>query len=178
MLVQQFLKSFRQSDDLEPGIFMKNDGTVWLRNPDGSETQLPGGIGAPPIWSDLSSGLGVSNGTVDLTDSYAFALTQTADPDGSFPSLTSIWLRVVYATYTGGGEAGLLTMTLPNGSAAGDVTSKALTCEIAGFWAKGDASAFGSAFWASIDGNVNVDGSPTFEAGDVLLAGMGTFPSF
>lgn len=44
-LVQQFLKSFRQSDDLEPGIFLKNDGTVWLRNPDGSETQLPGGGG-------------------------------------------------------------------------------------------------------------------------------------
>lgn len=45
-LVQQFLKSFRESDDLEVGIFMKNDGTVWLRNPDGSETQLPGGGGS------------------------------------------------------------------------------------------------------------------------------------
>lgn len=45
-LVQQFLKSFRQEDNLEAGLFQKNDGTVWLRNPDGSATQVTGG-GAP-----------------------------------------------------------------------------------------------------------------------------------
>ncbi len=41
-LIQEFLKSFRQDDSLEPGLFQKDDGTVWLRNPDSSETQLPG----------------------------------------------------------------------------------------------------------------------------------------
>lgn len=178
MRVQQFLKSFRQADDLEPGIFMKNDGTVWLRNPDGSETQLPGAAGSLPIWTDISSSLTVTNGTIGGPLTYAFALTQPADPDGSFPSLTAVWLRAVYATYTGGGEAGGLSMTLPNGSAAGDESSKPLTCEISGFWAKADASAFGGSWWASIDGNINVDGAPTFETGDILLCGMGTFPSF
>lgn len=44
-LIQQFLKSFRQTDDMEPGLIQKADGTVWLVNPDGSETQLTGSGG-------------------------------------------------------------------------------------------------------------------------------------
>lgn len=44
-LVREFLKSFREVDTSEPGLFQKEDGTVWLRNPDQSETQLPGGGG-------------------------------------------------------------------------------------------------------------------------------------
>jgi len=44
-LVQNFLKSFREDDTMEPGLIQKDDGTVWLVNPDGSETQLPGGSG-------------------------------------------------------------------------------------------------------------------------------------
>ena len=44
-LIQQFLKSFRETEEVEPGIIQKADGTVWLVNPDGTETQLPGGGG-------------------------------------------------------------------------------------------------------------------------------------
>lgn len=181
MLVQQFLKSFRQSDDLEPGIFMKNDGTVWLRNPDGSETQLPGAIGSPPIWTNILDQVSINNGTVNIGDSYAYALLQQADPDGEFPSLTSLWLRIIYDAYTGGGEPGILSITLPDGSAAGGQNYKSLTGEVSGMWATGGLGAwdtFGSALWSSIDGNVNVDGAPTFAAGEMLIAGMGTFPSF
>lgn len=35
-LIQQFLTSFRETDTPEPGLIRKNDGTVWLVNPDGT----------------------------------------------------------------------------------------------------------------------------------------------
>jgi len=44
-LIQQFLKSFRETDEMEPGLIQKADGTVWLVLPDGTETQLSGGTG-------------------------------------------------------------------------------------------------------------------------------------
>lgn len=48
-LVQQFLKSFREEASVEPGLFEKADGTVWLRNPDMSESQVTGGGGSQPF---------------------------------------------------------------------------------------------------------------------------------
>lgn len=47
-LIQRFLLGNRVDDDLQVGLFLKTDGTVWLRNPDRSETQLPGGGGGLP----------------------------------------------------------------------------------------------------------------------------------
>lgn len=46
--IQRFLLGNRVDDDLQVGLFLKNDGTVWLRNPDGSETQITGGGDAKP----------------------------------------------------------------------------------------------------------------------------------
>ncbi len=45
-LERRFTTSFRGTDDSTPGLILKDDGTVWLVNPDESETQLPGGGGA------------------------------------------------------------------------------------------------------------------------------------
>lgn len=42
-LVRFFTRSFREADTLDEGLFQKNDGTVWIRNPDGSEDQITGG---------------------------------------------------------------------------------------------------------------------------------------
>jgi len=41
-LIQQFLKGNRETDEMEPGLIQKADATVWLVNPDGSETQIGG----------------------------------------------------------------------------------------------------------------------------------------
>lgn len=52
--IQRFLLGNRVEDDLRVGLFLKNDGTVWLRNPDGSETQVADGGGGsfpPPQWT-------------------------------------------------------------------------------------------------------------------------------
>lgn len=55
-LIQRFLLGNRVDDDLQVGLFLKNDGTVWLRNPDGSETQVAGGGGgASTVSATLSS---------------------------------------------------------------------------------------------------------------------------
>lgn len=180
-LVQQFLKSFRESDDLKAGLFEKNDGTVWLRNPDGSETQLPG-AGFPPIWVDLLSGASIDNGTIDFGNSYCIGLQQPAAPAGLFPSVTGIWTRIVYATYTGGGEPGALSIPLDPGSAAIDENHHDETGEIVGYWATGGigggGQTFGGAYWSAVDGTVNVEGTPVFSGpGDILLCGMGIFPS-
>ena len=59
-LIQQFLKSFRETEEVEPGIIQKADGTVWLVNPDGTETQLPGGGGG--------GGLALTGWTEDDSD--------------------------------------------------------------------------------------------------------------
>lgn len=207
--IQQFLKSFLGTDTPVPGIIEKPNGTIWLVNPDLTETQLPGGGALPDpsaepdgdvlttqggaavwlpgtavtpgIWSDISASLSIDNGTVDVSNSYALAFVQQADPDGAFPSLTSIWVRVLYATYTGGGEAGALSMSLPSDTAAQNENYRAATCEISGFWATGGIGtwdAFGSAWWSSVDSNINLSGEPTFDVGDILICGMGTFPSF
>ena len=46
MLERRFTTAFRGEDASAPGLILKDDGTVWLVNPDASETQLPGGGGA------------------------------------------------------------------------------------------------------------------------------------
>lgn len=182
-LERRFATAFRGVDDSAPGLILKDDGTVWLVNPNGSETQLPGGAGSPPLWSYLIGGVSISNGDVDGSNSYCLGLTQAADPDGAFPSLTAIWARIVYGSYSGGGEPGVLTISLDPSSAALSENHKDETCEIAGFWATGGigsgGQAFGGSYWSSVDGTVNVSGDPVFSgAGDVLLCGMGIFPSF
>lgn len=50
-LITRFLTGFRETDQMEPGLIQKPDGTVWLVNPDGSETQISGGGGTatPPF---------------------------------------------------------------------------------------------------------------------------------
>lgn len=55
-LIQRFLLGNRVEDDLQVGLFLKNDGTVWLRNPGGSETQVGAGGGLPASWSVGSNG--------------------------------------------------------------------------------------------------------------------------
>lgn len=42
---RRFVTGFRQVDRDAPGLVLENDGTVWLVNPGGSRTQLPGGGG-------------------------------------------------------------------------------------------------------------------------------------
>lgn len=44
----RFATKFRSADTNEPGLVMEDDGTVWLVNPGGSRTQLPGGGGGGP----------------------------------------------------------------------------------------------------------------------------------
>ena len=43
--VQQYAKEARSVDDLQVGLFEKSDGSQWIRNPDGTETQVTGGGG-------------------------------------------------------------------------------------------------------------------------------------
>lgn len=44
--VLRYLTGFFSADNHQPGLIQKPDGTVWLVNPDGSETQLGGGGGS------------------------------------------------------------------------------------------------------------------------------------
>lgn len=95
--VQQFLKSFRQDDDLEPGLFMKNDGTVWLRNPDGSETQLPGGGVSDVLLISIAdqtlAGTANFKITPDMISATTFArgadLSTDMDEDGNMVFVTA-----------------------------------------------------------------------------------------
>lgn len=48
-LIQRFLLGNRVDDDLQVGLFLKNDGTVWLRNPERSETQVTGSGGSSQV---------------------------------------------------------------------------------------------------------------------------------
>ena len=42
---RRFETAFKEVDKNEPGLIQEDDGTVWLVNPDGSRTELPGGGG-------------------------------------------------------------------------------------------------------------------------------------
>lgn len=89
-LIQRFLLGNRVEDDLQVGLFLKNDGTVWLRNPDGSETQLPGGGGGsfPPAgWypnSEDDGSLLLVGGELQLTGGHASHTFQTGDAIATF----------------------------------------------------------------------------------------------
>lgn len=48
-LVKRFLGSYLEQDEMEAGLFQKEDGTVWVRNPDGTADQLPGASGGGGI---------------------------------------------------------------------------------------------------------------------------------
>ena len=52
---RQYLTAFRNDGVPSDGLFEKADGTVWLRNPDGSETQLPGGGGSIVVQQGATS---------------------------------------------------------------------------------------------------------------------------
>lgn len=108
--IQRFLLGNRVEDDLQVGLFLKNDGTVWLRNPDGSETQVsgggggssvyqqpddPGAVGAGAFWVN-TTGIG---GTNDLPLSVR-------DPSDAF------WSPVGLAHYDDTGQLrGFVTMS-------------------------------------------------------------------
>lgn len=82
-LIQRFLLGNRVEDDLQVGLFLKNDGTVWSRNPDGSETQLGGGASLPSWWS------------VDTPDEFvlaegSFAVGAIADYAASLGAILSL----------------------------------------------------------------------------------------
>lgn len=66
----QYLTSFRSSGTPADGLFLKQDGTVWIRNPDGSETQV--GAGSPNLFgtSYLASFVPTNYA---LTDEYVAA---------------------------------------------------------------------------------------------------------
>ena len=52
---RQYLTAFRNDGTPSDGLFEKADGTVWLRNPDGSETQVGSG-GSQPAGELLNGG--------------------------------------------------------------------------------------------------------------------------
>jgi len=47
---RQYLTAFRNDGTPSDGLFEKADGTVWLRNPDGSETQVGSGGSQPVVY--------------------------------------------------------------------------------------------------------------------------------
>lgn len=77
-LIQRFLLGNRVDDDLQVGLFLKNDGTVWLRNPDASETQVDGGGGG---------GFPPSGWTVDADGAF------TLSPDNSEEDLVAFRIK-------------------------------------------------------------------------------------
>lgn len=48
----RFATKFRSADTDDPGLVMEDDGTVWLVNPDGTRTQLPGGGSGNDVVTD------------------------------------------------------------------------------------------------------------------------------
>ena len=85
-LIQQFLKSFRETDEMEPGLIQKADGTVWLVAPDGSESQLEAnaptdevvtithGGAEPAMWPILAANDVAQTITVGGDQTYAVGL--------------------------------------------------------------------------------------------------------
>lgn len=110
--VQRFLLGNRTEDNLEVGLFLKNDGTVWLRNPDGSETQVTGGGGSGllltasveltaaevlaldsvPIQVVAAPGSGKAISVVKAVGVYTFVSRKfSKDPNGSSTLLKIRW---------------------------------------------------------------------------------------
>lgn len=72
----RFQTGFRAAASGEPGLVLHDDGTVWLVNPDSSETQLGGGGGGLPAWWIVDET--AQTVTVQFAD----------DPDGDYFGLT------------------------------------------------------------------------------------------
>lgn len=88
---RRFLTGFRQVDTNSPGLVLEDDGTVWLVNPGGSRTQLPGGEGGCAYFAcDLEAG----TATVDAPDSISITAPEAA-----------MVARNVFVTAWGGDDA-------------------------------------------------------------------------
>lgn len=106
-LIRQLLTGFRVDGDAEPGVIVKDDGTTWLVNADGSETQLPGGGGSQAVLS----------ASVVLTSAQILGLAVTPVPLVPAPGVGKIAiplqviasLRFGTVAYQAGGEIVLIT---------------------------------------------------------------------
>lgn len=83
---RRFLAGFRELDSGSAGLIQKDDGTIWLVNPDGSETQLPGGGGSAvqvgsgtPVGSVTPSGIGAQYLDSDTDTLYVATGVTSAD---------------------------------------------------------------------------------------------------
>lgn len=139
--IQRFLLGNRVEDDLQVGLFLKNDGTVWLRNPDGSETQVSGGGGGsfpPPKWTVGTHGeleidftddvdgdyTGLVLKAAAIVDSFDFVrfLDSVGDPIFKVDAIGGITARSVVASGGVNITDGFGTITLQmQGSPAGAV---------------------------------------------------------
>lgn len=84
-LERRVLLGFLQEETTQPGIVEELDGTMWLVNPDGSRTQLPGGGGGGCAYFTCDTGTGTA--TVDAPNAAdviagVINLAAQADPGG------------------------------------------------------------------------------------------------
>lgn len=86
---RRFQTGFRTVDRDDPGLIQEDDGTVWLVNPDGTRTQLPGGGGGGGCaYFSCDTGAGVA--TVDppnslVAESQGVLLSGVAEAGGNAP---------------------------------------------------------------------------------------------
>lgn len=149
-LIQRFLLGNRAEDDLQVGLFLKNDGTVWLRNPDGTETQLPGG-GGGGLPSVVSTRFATANNYVDPACIAPFVADPAALTGGFSQTLTSTIMAV---------GAGATAVTVFDGIPTGALVVQGLPVS---------ADAFDLTFFAEI---TNLDSSEWLE-----LQASGSIPA-
>lgn len=171
-LVQRFLTAFRESDTLEPGLFQKPDGTVWLRNPDGSESQVGSGGSQPEdeatysLSGTLTAGtsgslsLTYGDGNADLLD-----LTDPTAPVAAAPGDYAVTVSFT-AFGTNPGDTDVAQLTLYANSAVGTATAAATqklvdaaTSCLASTWYEPDGGAFN--FYANAAAGVDTSFSGT-----------------
>lgn len=106
----RFQTGFTSEQTGEPGLVRHPDGTVWLVNTDGSETQLPGGGGGSTVYQSPTDPGAVGAGafwvnTTGISGTSDLPLS-VRDPGNTF------WSPVGLAHYDGTGQLrGFVTMT-------------------------------------------------------------------
>lgn len=118
---RQYLSGFFNSGTPGIGLFEKPDGTVWLKNPDGSETQVGAG-GSQPI----------QTATVSLTSAELLALADTPKQLVAAPGAGKVIVPVYLSAVSRFVTAGYTIAAAVNvATASGNVAMRCWQLELA-----------------------------------------------
>lgn len=132
--VQQYAKEARFVDDLQVGLFEKADGSQWIRNPDGSETQVGAGDSEQTLEQVLTAG----NDGGDLQVKNLAAGTDPGDAAtvSQLNTIFSVTRHALFFTETSGDGTYTGQVVVPPGTSILSVA----TFVLAGPWVADEAT--------------------------------------